>query len=92
MSEGAQAEKIEILQEIKIEAQSTNLASNSKLKEGKACSDENLEEVKGELFTEIPMAETMPCDKVDCNDLGAARMHADNYKKLNNARTNSCAK
>ena len=89
--EGAQ-EKIEIVQEIRIEAQSTSRTSNPKLKEGNACSDEELEEVQGKLFTEIPMAKTIPCDKVDCNDLGAAKMHKDNYTKLNNAKTISCDK
>lgn len=85
-------EKIEVVPEIKIEAQVSNTASNPKLKEGSACSDENLEEVKGELFSEIPMAKTMPCDKVDCSDLLAAQMHRDNYIKLKTAKTISCEK
>ncbi|CAA6808630.1 MAG: Unknown protein [uncultured Sulfurovum sp.] len=84
--------KIEIHEEIKIEAQSATPSSNPKLKEGKACLDENLEEAKGKTFTEIPMAETMPCDTVDCSDLGAAQLHKDNYVKLKNAKTISCDK
>ena len=92
MSEEAQEEKIEIVQEIKIEAQSSTSAANPKLKEGNACADENLEEAQGALFTEIPMAKTIPCDKVNCNGLSAAKMHKDNYKKLQNAKTISCDK
>jgi hypothetical protein len=83
-------EKIEIVPEIKIEAQTSTTPNNSKLKQGDACDDENLEEVKGELFTEIPMAKTMPCDSVDCKDLEAAKMHDDNYVPLKNAKTISC--
>ena len=86
-------EKIEIVPEIKIEAQATTSSpSNPQLKEGKACIDENLEEVQGELFSEIPMAKTIPCADVDCSELTAAKMHKDNYKKLNNAKTISCEK
>lgn len=85
-------EKIEIVPEIKIEAQASNTPSNSKLKQGDACDDENLEEVKGELFTEIPMAKTIPCNSVDCQDLEAARMHDDNYVPLKTAKTISCEK
>ena len=87
-------EKIELIQEIKIDAQASTAAKNPKLKEGSACSDENknLEEVKGKLFTEIPMAKTIPCDTVDCKDLGAAKMHKDNYIKLKTAETIACDK
>ena len=88
----SEKEKIEIVEEIKIEVQSSNSVSNPKLKEGNACSDEELEEVQGKSFTEIPMAESIPCDKVDCNDLSAAKMYKDNYKKLEDAKTISCAK
>jgi len=82
-------EEIEIVPEIKIEAQAST-SSNPKLKEGNVCDFDNLEEVKGELFTEIPMAETIPCDKVDCSDLKPAKMLKDNYKKLPNAKTIRC--
>ena len=92
ISEEVKEEKVEIVEEIKIEAQSTSSTSNPTLKKGKACSDEKLEEAQGELFTEIPMAKTIPCDKVDCNDLAAAKMHKDNYKKLRDAQTVSCDK
>jgi len=92
MSEQKQEDKIEIVQEIKIEVQSATTSSNPKLKTGDACSDEKLEEVKGELFNEVPMAKTIPCDKVDCNDLAPAKMYKDNYKKLNDAKTISCSK
>ena len=84
--------KIELLQEIKIEAQSTATPSNPKLKTGDACSDENLEEAKGETFVEIPMAKTIPCDKVDCKDLKPAKMLKDDYVELKTAKTISCDK
>lgn len=83
-------DKIEIVPEIKIEVQSTTTSSNPHLKIGKACSDEKLEEAKGELFNEIPMAETIPCDNVDCKDLKPAKMYKDNYKELKDAETISC--
>ncbi|HHD81628.1 MAG TPA: hypothetical protein ENK82_02900 [Campylobacterales bacterium] len=85
-------EKIEIVPEIKIEAQASTGATNSNLKQGDACDDENLEEVQGELFTDIPMAETIPCDTVDCKDLKPAKMHKDNYVPLKTAKTISCKK
>jgi len=85
-------DEIEIVPEIKIQAEAPTKPSNSKLKEGKVCDFENLEEAKGEIFTEIPMAETIPCDKVDCSDLKAAKMLKDNYKKLRDAKTVACDK
>jgi len=85
-------DKIEIVQEIKIELPTTDTATNPKLKTGDACSDENLEEAKGELFNEIPMAETIPCDKEDCQNLKPAKLYEDNYKKLKDAKTISCGK
>ena len=86
--------KIEVSDEIKIEAQSSAPSSNPKLKQGDACSDsdEKLEEAKGELIVEIPMAKTIPCDKVDCKDLAPAKLMKDNYKKLKTAITISCHK
>jgi len=83
-------DKLEIIPEIKIEVQATT--TNPKLKTGDACSDEKLEEVQGELFNEIPMAKTIPCDKVDCKNLKPAKMYKDNYKKLKDAKTISCGK
>ena len=59
--------------------------SNPKLKKGKAC--ENLEEAKGEIFDDYPMAKTVPCDKVDCKNLKPAVLHDDNYKNLPIAKT-----
>jgi len=92
--EESQSDKIEIeiVPEIKIEVQATTGTANPKLKTGDACSDEKLEELKGELFNEVPMAKTIPCDKVDCKDLAPAKMYKDNYKKLNDAKTISCGK
>ncbi len=90
--EKIQGEKVELIPEIKIDTQSSTETKNPKLKQGDACSDENLEEVEGELFTEIPMAETIPCDKVDCKDLEPAKMLDDNYVPLKTAKTISCEK
>jgi len=79
------SDKIEIVPEIKIEAGSSS--KNSKLKEGAACNFDDLEEAEGEEFSEIPMAETVPCDNVDCNNLNAATLHKDNYQKLPDSKT-----
>jgi Na+-transporting methylmalonyl-CoA/oxaloacetate decarboxylase gamma subunit len=59
--------------------------SNPKLKQGKGC--ENLEELEGETFDDYPMAETVPCDKVDCKDLEPAKLEDDNFKELPTAKT-----
>jgi len=59
--------------------------TNPKLKKGKGC--ENLEEVEGETFDDYPMAQTVPCDKVDCKNLKPAILHDDNFKKLPTAKT-----
>lgn len=64
-------------------------SSNPKLKKGKGC--ENLEEVQGETFDDYPMAQTVPCDKVDCKNLKPAVLHEDKYKDLPTAKTDgSC--
>jgi hypothetical protein len=89
VKDNTEDEKIEIVPEIKIEAQSSTTPSDSKLKEGKSCNDD-LEEVEGELFVEIPMAETIPCSTVDCKDLKPAKLLKDNYKKLKIAKTIRC--
>ena len=89
LNDTVEDEKIEIVPEIKIQAQSSATSTNPKLKEGKACNDD-LEEVKGELFVEIPMAKTIPCTDVDCKNLKPAKLLKDNYKKLNNAKTIRC--
>ena len=60
-------------------------STNKKLKKGKGC--ENLEEVKGETFDDYPMAETVPCDKVDCKKLKPAKLKDYNYKELPTAKT-----
>jgi len=84
--EAKKADKIEIVPEIKIEAEDAS-KKNTKLKEGKACNFDDLEEVEGEEFSEIPMAQTIPCADVDCKNLKAAVLHKDNYKKLPDAKT-----
>jgi hypothetical protein len=91
--EHVEDDEIEIVSEIKIQVAPLSAPSNPQLKEGDACSDEELEEVQGELFVDnIPMAQTIPCDKVDCKDLKPARMKKDNYRKLPNAKTIRCQK
>ena len=86
-------DEIEIIPEIIINTESsTQSPKNPKLKQGKACDFEDLEEVKGELIVDIPMAKTIPCDKIDCKDLKPAKMLKDNYVKLKTAKTVSCDK
>jgi len=85
--------EIEIVPEITIDTESkTPSTTNPKLKQGKACDFEDLEEVKGDLIVEVPMAKTIPCDKVDCKDLKPAKMLKDNYVQLKTAKTISCDK
>jgi hypothetical protein len=63
--------------------------SNPNLKKGKGCED--LEEAKGEVFKDYPMAKTVPCEKVDCKDLKPAPLQDDNYKELPTTKTDgSC--
>jgi len=58
------------------------------LEKGKGCADvKNLPEVKGETFVDYPMAETVPCDTVDCKDLEPAELYENNYKDLPEAHT-----
>ncbi len=71
---------------MKLEVQDSN--SNSKLEKGTGCADvKNLEEVKGETFVDYPMAETIPCDTVDCKDLEPAKLYDNSYKELPEAKT-----
>jgi len=79
------SDAIEIIPEIKIE--SGTASSNSKLKEGKTCNFDDLEEAEGEEFIDIPMAQTIPCADVDCQDLKAAVLTDDDYKDLKDAKT-----
>ena len=62
---------------------------NPALKEGEACDDSNLEaaELGPDYNHDIPMAETIPCDKVDCSDLKPAKLLKDSYKKIPMAKT-----
>jgi len=82
----AKTDKIEIVPEIKIEAQDAS-KKNSKLKEGKACNFDDLEELEGKEFSEIPMAQTIPCADVDCKELKPAKLHKDDYKDLPETKT-----
>jgi len=80
------SEKVEAVPDLKIKAQDTS-EKNSKLKQGKACNFDDLEEARGEEFKEIPMAQTIPCADVDCKNLKPAQLHKDNYKDLPEAKT-----
>ncbi len=89
----ADKEKIEVVPVVKIDSESSTSSSNSsKLKQGKACDFDNLEEADGELIVDIPMAKTEPCDKVGCKNLKPAKMLDDNYVELKTAKTISCDK
>ena len=82
----APIDKIEIVSEITIDTSTAQ--TNSNLKDGVACDDENLEPAEvGPAFEELPMAQTEPCTTVNCRNLDRAVMHQDNYKKLPMAET-----
>jgi hypothetical protein len=70
---------------LKLKVMESNGSSNLELKTGEGCED--LEEVKGETFQEIPLAQTISCDEVDCKDLEAAKLQDHVYKDLPNAKT-----
>jgi len=78
--------KIEVVPEIKIQAQDAS-KKNAKLKDGKACNFDDLEEAEGEEFIEIPMAQSIPCADVDCKNLEPAKLHKDSYKDLPETKT-----
>lgn len=82
-------DKIEIVDEIKIQTDTSAGQSNPALKEGEACDDEKLQaaELKPDDYVDIPMAETIPCDTVDCSQLPAAKLEKDTFKKIPMAKT-----
>ncbi|RUM71236.1 MAG: hypothetical protein DSZ07_01020 [Sulfurovum sp.] len=80
----SKVDKEDVIPKIKAEDISKK---NKKLKEGKACNFDDLEEAEGEEFTEIPMAQSIPCADVDCKNLKPAVLHDDNYKKLPDTET-----
>ena len=76
-------DKIEIISEITIPGSINQTQVDPKLKEGVACDDEELEPaILGPDMIELPMAETVPCSSVDCENLDNAVLHKDNYKKI----------
>lgn len=79
--------KSEDIPKIKIQVEDKKGTKNSKLKEGKACNFDNLEEAEGEEFEEIPMAQTIPCKDVDCKNLKPAVLQKDNYQNLPEEKT-----
>ncbi len=63
-------------------------SSSTKLKKGKGCvNTKGLKEAEGEEFIDFPMAETTPCDEVDCKDLEEAKLHDDKYQDLPEAES-----
>ena len=87
--QATKTEKIEIVDEIKIESDTSTQKSNPALKQGEACDDEKLEpaQLSPDNYVDVPMAETLPCDDVDCSDLPPAKLHKDTFKKLPMAKT-----
>jgi len=80
--------EVEIVPEIKIQTSEETTPQNTKLKEGIACDDENLEPAElGPDFVELPMAKTEPCSTVNCENLDKAILTKDNYKKIPMAKT-----
>jgi hypothetical protein len=79
---------VEIVPEIIIKTEDSKQKKDPSLKEGVAC-DEMLEAAKLETdnYQDIPMAETIPCDKVDCSGLKSAKLFKDTYKKIPMAKT-----
>ena len=58
-------------------------SNNAALTKGKGCVDiKGLKEAEGEEFIDFPMAETTPCEEVDCKDLKEAVLHTDKYQDL----------
>ena len=58
-------------------------STSSKLKKGKGCVNvKGLKEAEGEEFIDFPMAETIPCDEVDCKNLDEAELHDNKYEDL----------
>jgi hypothetical protein len=85
----ADTKKDDLIPNMKLEVAKSDSKSNPKLKQGKGC--ENLEELQGETFDDYPMAKTIPCETVDCQQLEPAVLHDDNFKELPTAKTDgSC--
>jgi len=81
--------EIEMIPEITIQTGESNQNRNPDLKEGEACDDQALDSaiLTPDEYQNIPMAETIPCDKVNCENLKAARLMKDSYKKIPMAKT-----
>ena len=81
--------EIEILPEIIIQTGEDSENRNPDLKEGEACDDQALEPavLTPDEYQDIPMAETIPCDKVNCENLKAAKLMKDSYRKIPMAKT-----
>jgi len=81
--------EVKIVPEIIIQTGEDNENRNSNLKEGEACDDQALDSAVlfPDEYQDIPMAKTIPCDKVNCEGLKAARLMKDSYRKLPMAKT-----
>ena len=75
--------KIEESTELPISLDISGSSINTKLTKGKGCVNiKGLKEAKGEEFMDFPMAETTPCEEVDCKNLEKAVLHEDKYQDL----------
>ena len=86
-------EKEADLPKIKVELEAATDAKNPELKQGKGCDFTGLEEVKGKVFSDYPMAKTENCENGGCDNLKPAEMLPDDYKDLPDAKVDpSCSK
>ncbi|KIM06938.1 MAG: hypothetical protein KU29_07895 [Sulfurovum sp. FS06-10] len=86
-------EKEADLPKIEVELEASTDTKNPKLKQGKGCDFTGLEEIKGEIFSDYPMAQTETCENGNCANLEPATMLKDDYKDLPDAKVDpSCSK
>jgi len=87
--ESKNGSSVQIVPEITIQMEKNGQNKNPKLKEGEACDDASLKpaELGPDDYSDIPMAETIPCDTVNCENLKPARLMRDSYKKIPMAET-----
>ncbi|MCK5854271.1 MAG: hypothetical protein KAG56_03560 [Sulfurovaceae bacterium] len=83
LPESNKKEKEEQSNQLPISLEITESTTDSKLAKGKGCVDiKGLKEAEGEEFVDFPMAETTPCEEVDCKNLEKAVLHTDKYQDL----------
>ena len=90
-AEENKSSSIEIVDEIVIQTGDNSQKENPKLKEGEACDDSEEALAPATLlpdeYQDIPMAKTIPCDKINCDNLTSAKLMKDTYKKIPMAKT-----